>query len=141
MTAMCWGYNGTGLLGRGTTDSNDHPTQTAVCTDDACGGTLTNVVQVAMGDSFACGLRSDGTVRCWGQNTQGEFGDGTGTDSASAKTGPILPAAATAITAGATSACVILADRSLRCWGSNYYGQVGTGGGMISYSTPQNVSW
>src|SRR5205823_13825889 len=35
------------------------------------------VVQIAVGDTFACVVLTDGTVRCWGANDSGNLGDGT----------------------------------------------------------------
>jgi alpha-tubulin suppressor-like RCC1 family protein len=40
---------------------------------------LTGVVQVAAGLNFSLAVRSDGTVRAWGNNEFGQLGDGTTT--------------------------------------------------------------
>ena len=41
------------------------------------GPPLTNVMQLALGDVHTCVLQADGTVQCWGHNTDGELGDET----------------------------------------------------------------
>ena len=43
---------------------------------------LSGVVAVASGYEYSLVLKSDGTVRAWGANWYGRFGDGTYTDSA-----------------------------------------------------------
>ncbi len=40
-------------------------------------GTLSGIVDVAAGESFTCGAKSDGSVWCWGRNDKGQLGDNT----------------------------------------------------------------
>lgn len=67
----CWGYNGYGTIGNGTTATNYLP-------QPVLG--LTNVVDISMyGFSnvfWACALISDGSVKCWGYNGNGQLGQG-----------------------------------------------------------------
>ncbi len=62
--------------------------------------------QVSVGSGFACGLKIDGTVACWGRN--------------------LLPPAGTftQVSAGGSHACGLKRDGSVSCWGSNYYAQL-----------------
>ena len=71
--AYCWGWNGFGGLGDGTTD--DKHTPTAVST--ATGLTDTNVSSISTGFHHTCALTADGVGWCWGRNLYGELGDGT----------------------------------------------------------------
>jgi alpha-tubulin suppressor-like RCC1 family protein len=64
----CWGANGLGQVGDGTTAVRSTPTQV---------GTATSWVTVSMGDSHACGTRTAGTQFCWGNNSKGELGTGS----------------------------------------------------------------
>lgn len=76
-------------------------------------------------DGFACAIRCNGEVWCWGRNESGQLG--VGVRSASASPGPVRGVAgqATAIGLGFDHACAI-AD-GLQCWGSNTFGALGDG--------------
>ncbi len=103
---------------------------------DGCGGTLLCGVdkpKIATGNGFSCILVGDGTVRCWGQNSLGQLGDGsqrvryqpTTVDGAPAPVGGITNALA--VVAGDSHACALLSTGKIRCWGSQSNGQLGTG--------------
>jgi alpha-tubulin suppressor-like RCC1 family protein len=92
-TASCWGSNDSGELS--SIDSADHLTPTAVGTSRFCifcpGGkafvSLTGVVAITTGTSTslptkqqACALLVTGVIDCWGDNSQGEVGDGSTTN-------------------------------------------------------------
>jgi alpha-tubulin suppressor-like RCC1 family protein len=113
----CWGANGSGNLGDGTTTSS--PTPVAV-------SGLSAVTSVSAGGTSACALLADTTVRCWGDNGDGELGDGTTTSSST----PVPVSGlrnVTAISVGDFSACALLSDTTVQCWGSNFYGGLGNG--------------
>ena len=74
-TLWCWGYNFYGQLGNGSTTACSSPVQVV-----ALG---TSVVQVALGGGQACAAKTDGTLWCWGQNSWGEIGNGSTSQSAS----------------------------------------------------------
>ncbi|MGW4165023.1 RCC1 domain-containing protein [Streptomyces sp. NPDC004788] len=79
-TVVSWGFNGSGQLGDGTTTSRNVPVQ--VCAPGSCTSHLTGVIAVAGGitGSHSLALRSDGSVRAWGLNDNGQLGDGTTTN-------------------------------------------------------------
>jgi hypothetical protein len=131
----CWGYNGSGELGLGSTQT--------VGDDEVPGSTgivsigTTAVSQVVMGGDFTCVLYANSTgVKCWGGNGKGQlgYGDINRRGDTSSTIPVLLPAVllpsrltATALYAGAADTCVLLSDSSVRCWGWNSYGQLGLG--------------
>lgn len=116
-TLACWGSGGHGQLGTG--DYDDSSTAQPV-------QGLDDVVEVALGDSHTCALIADGTMRCWGSNSlYGPVGVGQGD---SFPTPQIVPDVvdAVAVAAGGYNSCAVISDGSLKCWGSNHSGQMGT---------------
>ena len=105
------------------------------------------VTAVTAGAHHVCALLSDGIVKCWGYNADGELGDGTNTgpetcNKAACSTTPVAVSAlsgATAIAAGQTHTCALLQAGTVECWGANSYGQLGDGTTTDS-STPVAVS-
>ena len=122
-SVSCWGDNHYGELGDGTTVAHIRPTQTSSL------GTDRTAVAIAAGWSHTCAILDDGTVSCWGSNYWGQLGDGTTTDRLTPTQTVSLGTdrTAVAISAGGTHTCAILDDGSVSCWGSNYFGSLGTG--------------
>jgi alpha-tubulin suppressor-like RCC1 family protein len=67
-SAYCWGRNGLGRLGDGTTTDRSTPV--------AVSGGL-SFIAVSAGSNHSCGLTSSGNAYCWGWNFYGQLGDGT----------------------------------------------------------------
>jgi alpha-tubulin suppressor-like RCC1 family protein len=87
---------------------------------------------IAAGGETNCALRSGGAAYCWGDNTYGQFGDGTTTskNAPSLVSGPYSWASiSTKFNAAATMAttCGVTTSGAGYCWGSNNYGQIGDG--------------
>ena len=95
-------------------------------------------VAIASGDSHSCVLLADGTVWCWGQNVQGQLGNGSTTSSST----PVQSLApdARAIEAGGSNVCVLDAGGAPHCWGTNVFGQLGNGTTTASL-TATPVTW
>ncbi|MCE9601494.1 MAG: protein kinase [Gemmatimonadetes bacterium] len=80
--------------------------------------------QLAVGGGHTCGITADGTAQCWGDNSQGQLGDGTKVAHATPK--PVTASARFVdISVGAAHTCALASDGSAWCWGSNKNGQLG----------------
>jgi alpha-tubulin suppressor-like RCC1 family protein len=81
---------------------------------------------LAAGVNHTCAIRQDGSLQCWGKNSNGQIGDNTTTDNAS----PVVIGIATdwaEVTAGNASTCARKTDGTTYCWGVNSYGHLGVG--------------
>src|SRR2546426_927975 len=101
-TVRCWGQNDLGQLGNGTSDPVPNNPSTFNPTPVTVSG-ITTAVAISAGGWHTCALLQDGTVRCWGDNTYGQMGNGATLVSPSPPP-PITPTATPAAAAGATSA-------------------------------------
>jgi alpha-tubulin suppressor-like RCC1 family protein len=137
--AMCWGNNSFGAIGDGQVSAPRAPTQ--VPTPEIVGS-------IAAGRKHTCAitLAQSGarTVRCWGDNTFGQLGDGTAI--AHATQAPVngLPPTATRLVAGDWHTCAALANGDVWCWGDNDHGQLGDGStttrpSPVVVATPRSV--
>ena len=117
-SVRCWGRNTAGQLGDGTTTNRTAP-------ESAVPG-VSGVIDIAAGANHTCAVLADHTVSCWGENSQGQLGDGTTTRKLSPTLVPGLSDVA-AIVAGGQHTCALLADGTVHCWGYNNNGQLGDG--------------
>lgn len=115
----CWGRGDDGQIGDGANGSFLTPTQVT--------GLTSGVTSISTGSRHTCARLSTGTVKCWGNNGDGQLGDGTTTNSNIPVVVSGLEIGAKAVTAGAGQTCVILGDYDIRCFGANYYGGLGDG--------------
>ena len=131
-SVYCWGSNDRSQLGSFSGSSSPTPV--------AIGGLPSDVRAIAAGEDFACALTGGGAVVCWGDDIDGELGDGVGGPSAtqSATPGTVggLTNGVAAIALGGRSACAITVAGDLLCWGSNEVGQIGDP--APSYCGPTN---
>jgi alpha-tubulin suppressor-like RCC1 family protein len=119
----CWGENGSGELGDGNTTSSDVPV--------AVTG-LTDAISVSDdGYQALCALLTTGSVECWGDNQNGESGNGTIGFTIPYTDVPVTVSSidnAVSLSNDGTGAfCAVLASGGVDCWGSNNLGQLGDG--------------
>ena len=137
-SAWCWGRNADGAaLGAG-------PGNTYSSTPKQVVG-LVDAILVAAGGAHGCAVRKGGSLVCWGRNDHGQLG---AVQPASSNQ-PILVAGLSGlvgVVAGESHTCAWAAagagaasgPNKAWCWGSNGFGEAGSGGGK-DVTTPGPV--
>ncbi len=130
--AYCWGSNGAGELGDGTTNSSSTPVSVA--------GGLAFAQISAGGSGFTCAVTSAGAAYCWGNNSVGQLGDG----SLSNRSSPVPAGVGLTfieVSAGASHTCGVTTSGVAYCWGDNEEaGVLGDGTSITTSSSPVAVS-
>jgi len=127
---QCWGWNSGGVLGDGTSTNSSLPVTILGLNDD--------IVAISAGDRHNCVLTDSGAVRCWGQNYQGQLGDGTTNNSKSPVDVIGLESGVTEVVAGKDHTCALTEEGSVKCWGHNGWGQLGNNS-VTNSSRPTDV--
>ena len=136
----CWGQDYYGQLGDGGSSTNTNaPSSTAIDL-----GTGRTAVAVSAGTHHTCAILDNGDLKCWGYDQYGQLGDGgTNTDTNAPSSTAIdlgTGRTAVAVSAGYYHTCVILDNGDLKCWGYDYYGQLGDGGQLWTSSNPTDTN-
>src|SRR5207245_8570786 len=90
-------------------------------------GAITGAGGVSGGCSHTCAVLSDGSVQCWGENVEGELGDGTSGGSSSPPVRVVGLTGAVAVSGGYRHTCARLGGGRVAGWGRRREGQVGGG--------------
>jgi alpha-tubulin suppressor-like RCC1 family protein len=124
----CWGDNGYGQLGNGTTTTSDVPVPVK---------NITTATAVTGGDSGEtdgfCALLSTGHADCWGNGFSGELGNGA-TASSDVPVAVHTITDATTLISGFEGFCALLATGHVDCWGDNSFGELGRATPKANYS-------
>jgi alpha-tubulin suppressor-like RCC1 family protein len=137
----CSGNNTYGQLGNGTTTSSSLPVAVLFPGTNSPGGGLTT------GAQHACSYAMSNAIYCWGDNSAGQLGNGTTTNSAT----PVMVSGGLAfgdVGAGGRHTCALTSPGvpisptpggAAYCWGDNSYGQLGNNW-TTSSAVPVNVA-
>ena len=124
----CWGRNVNGQTGdgEGGPETQDRYRPVAVK------GLPSPVAHVALGYQHSCALLTDGAVYCWGQNYNGQLGQGEAGYEVTFSVAPLrvigLEGLVRQLVVGGNHGCVLLEGGGISCWGDNRQGQLGDGG-------------
>lgn len=94
---------------------------------------------ISAGGDHTCLLTASGGVKCWGDNIGGQLGDGTRLQRGAPVDVSGLASGVVAIAAGGDHTCALTSTGGVKCWGANYYGEVGDGS-WTRRTTPVDVS-
>jgi len=128
----CWGDDTRGQTGTGgmLADAGVLATPTAVAVEDA--------LAIAAGNNHTCAVRAGGKVSCWGDNVDGQLGNGQSNARSNVPVDVIGLTDAKAIACGANFSCALRRGGTVACWGGGLAGQLGSGS-MSSSTTPVAV--
>jgi hypothetical protein len=114
----CWGANSTGQLGSGLIDEDARVPRPVMA--------VATAAEVVAGRAHTCARLTDGTVQCWGENSQGQLGVGiAGPGGMTPRPVSMLADAMGLATGAAGSHVCTTTSTGASCWGANATGQLG----------------
>ena len=131
-----WGYNGNGQLGLNHTATTLVPSKVK---DETSKGVLSNIIDITCGSSTSYALTEDGQIWSWGNNGNGQFGNGTTGWKSVPQKAEINNVAK--VIASYDSAIALKEDGSVWSWGYNGYGTTGNGTTVNNVTTPVQPEW
>jgi alpha-tubulin suppressor-like RCC1 family protein len=126
-TVWTFGRNTFGQLGNNSTTNSNVPVQVVI---DTFGTALTGAIAVSCGNVHMAVLKNDGTVWTFGNNTNGQFGNGTNINSSVAVQSNISNVVA--IACGGQHNIVLKDDGTVWTYGLNTSGELGIGNNLPS---------
>ena len=132
---FCWGANGNGQLGNGTTVGSAVPVRVS---------TRIRIREVSSGTHHTCAVSVGDIAYCWGRNDHGQVGDGT-TSQRTVPTRPLGWAHFSTISAGDEFTCGVTTTNAVTpphrayCWGAVSQGHYGDQTTIAKTRRPQPV--
>ncbi|HMM49047.1 MAG TPA: hypothetical protein PKE32_05485 [Miltoncostaeaceae bacterium] len=125
----CWGWNGDGQLGTGSSDSFRIAVPRTL-------NKIAGASVIAAGGRHTCAVQDDGSVWCWGAGNRGQILNGT-SEFESPRNVQVL-SGLSALDADSDYNCGIRTGGQVVCWGDNVRGQV-SGAPGSAVTTPKDV--
>jgi len=132
-TLRCWGKNGNGQLGLGSTGPDvGSPTATSI--------TGVSSLHPSIG-SHTCIINTANQVRCFGKNFTGQIGNGSSGNGVNQLLPFTVPVGTVVdVAAGYSHTCALTTEGRVFCWGQNNQGQLGDGTQTMR-AAPVEVVW
>ncbi len=130
--AWCWGQGASGQLGDGGSGANYQKLRPVAVKAESGLGHLTNITSISAGYAHTCVALENGEVRCWGDGSSGQLGNGTPSNqnrpvAVRSESGSGNLENVVSLSAGYSHTCARLGSGEIRCWGSGSSGQLGNG--------------
>ena len=118
----CWGRGNQGQLGYGGTSNRNIPAKVNLPGQRSA-------IAISTGTFMTCAITNDGMGYCWGENDEGQLGNGTTNSRQMTPVEVLFPSGYTpvSISAGDDFACALMDNRKVMCWGENNDGRLGQG--------------
>ena len=118
----CWGRGNQGQLGYGGTSNRNIPAKVNLPGQRSA-------IAISTGTYMTCAITTDGMGYCWGENDEGQLGNGTTNSRRTTPVEVLFPSGYTpvSISAGDDFACALMDNRKVMCWGENNDGRLGQG--------------
>jgi serine/threonine protein kinase/alpha-tubulin suppressor-like RCC1 family protein len=147
LSGWCWGLNDQGQAGA---INETQPVGSSLFTPTQIFGNH-SWLEISIGSTFGCGINTNRSLYCWGNSYNGALGNGQlnstvlvprpiqfGAPSGPSSTVPVNEGAVKwdRVACGFNFACAISTNGLLYCWGSNEFGQTGTGSNASAITVP-----
>jgi alpha-tubulin suppressor-like RCC1 family protein len=138
-TGRCWGKTSAdGRTGQDNSIANYSSPTTITGLSDS-------LTKISAGNRSACALTTAGGVKCWGEGSKGELGNGGTADSVTAVqvtglTSNVLDVEVGNGQGGGGFACALLSGGGVKCWGDGEWSGMGNGTNTVVNSTPVDVT-
>ena len=118
----CWGRGNQGQLGYGGTSNRNIPAKVNLPGQRSA-------IAISTGTYMTCAITTDGMGYCWGENDEGQLGNGTTNSRRMTPAEVLFPSGYTpvSISAGDDFSCALMDNRKVMCWGENNDGRLGQG--------------
>ncbi|XP_077435259.1 RCC1 and BTB domain-containing protein 1 isoform X2 [Vanacampus margaritifer] len=119
---FAWGYNNCGQVGNGSTATQPHPRRISLYLQTKM------VVSIVCGQTWSMALVDNGEVYGWGYNGNGQLGVGHNSNQLSpCRLADLHGICVQQVVCGYAHSLALTDEGILYAWGSNTYGQLGTG--------------